>query len=392
MSITLQLRTKNSLDDIVAARQIGHYLVSKKKLESDTIEKIEIYDWSGKNKIIADFLDGISGEGEFSGRFIIKFNNPNIVPTNFKWLGQNPVKYEITNAPSSKIYQSPSKVYIKEDPILVFLDKQFDFNDRLISEEGYYKIHLPKESPFLYWTATSKSDQFEVLPSNLCPFTKINNELLIELEEVKKDILKFYNSPIQLDNTNSEIKLTPKDIHNRLIQKKVRLSRIREVLNPQKTSITFTHKESNYSYLNVKAYWWNDNENRTRGINKAICKFKDNTQKIEYNDLEKRIITLFKDDGFNIMKRSELDILHKPAFKHNADLLISKQNEIFFISNSKILELIEQDEKNEKISMFFLRLSMFAEYKKIYNENNNNLIKATFEKYLSIFEKAKNNY
>jgi hypothetical protein len=392
MSITLQLRTRNNLVEIAKAKELGYYLVSKKKLASNSIEKIEIYDWSGKNKIVADFLEWASGKEEFSGRIIIKFDNPKIVSANFQWLGQNPVKYETTNTLSSQIFPTSKNVSIKEDSIFVFIDKKLESNKVLMSEEEYYKIHLPTESPFLFWTANSKSDLFIVLPSNLCPFTKINNELLIELEEVKKDILKFYTSPIQFDNKDHATKLTPKEILSTLTEKKVRLSRIREVLNPHKTSITFTHKASNYSYLNVKAYWWDDNENRTRGINKAICKFKENTQKIDYNDLEKRIISLFKEDGFEIMKRAELDILHKPSFNHNADLLISKQKEVYFISTSKIIELIEQDKKNEKISMLFLRLAMYSEYKKIYHDNETNLFKSNFEKYLSIFAKTKNNY
>jgi len=392
MELILQLRTKDNLNDIAEANTIGHYVISSKKLDSNSINTIEVYDWNGKTKMVADFVEGIPGKEEFADRIIVKFKNPRIEKTEFKWLGQNPVKYILKSNIDINADTKINNDRLKKDPIASFINKKIEHNGTFIEEESYYKNILPAVSPFLSWTENLNSNQLKALPSNLCPFTKIHSELLNELEEAKKDILLFYTSPLNLKNLEPTTNLTPKDILSILTTKKVRLSRIREVLNPQKTTITFTHKESNFSYLNVKAYWWDDNENRTRGINKAICKFENNSQKIDYSDLEKRIANLFKEDGFEIMKRSELDKLNEVKINHNADLLISKNNEVHFISTSKLIELIENDKKNDQISMYFLRLSMYNEYKKIYQEHKSNLIKSTFEKYLSIFGEVKKYY
>jgi hypothetical protein len=91
----LQIRTKDNLVELLK-KGISHaWKVNKGRLNS--ITEVEIYDFSGKAKISGRF-DRENSQILENGRIAVAFKDAKIEQTDFKWVGQNPIKYKtVTN-------------------------------------------------------------------------------------------------------------------------------------------------------------------------------------------------------------------------------------------------------------------------------------------------------
>jgi len=88
----LQIRTKDNLDDLLRHGTSPSWVISEGKIKS--IEKVEIFQFDGKKVLKADFKADLSRRTE-SGRLIVAFSNGTIEECEHKWIGQNPIKYNI---------------------------------------------------------------------------------------------------------------------------------------------------------------------------------------------------------------------------------------------------------------------------------------------------------
>jgi len=90
----LQIRTKDNLVELLK-KGISHaWRVNKGRLNS--ITEVEIYDFRGQEKIsgIFDLEHSLVLE---NGRVAVAFKEGKIEKANYKWVGQNPIKYVINN-------------------------------------------------------------------------------------------------------------------------------------------------------------------------------------------------------------------------------------------------------------------------------------------------------
>jgi len=88
----LQIRTKDNLDDLLRHGTSPSWVISEEKIKS--IEKVETFQFEGKKVLKADFKADLSRRTE-SGRLIVAFSNGIIENSEHKWIGQNPIKYNI---------------------------------------------------------------------------------------------------------------------------------------------------------------------------------------------------------------------------------------------------------------------------------------------------------
>lgn len=86
----LQIRTKDNLEDLLRHGNSPSWVVSEGKVND--IEKVEIYQFDGKRVLKAGFDKSLSSRTE-SGRLIVAFSNGKIEECEYKWIGQNPIKY-----------------------------------------------------------------------------------------------------------------------------------------------------------------------------------------------------------------------------------------------------------------------------------------------------------
>ncbi len=87
----LQIRTKDNLVELLK-KGISHaWRVNKGRLNS--ITEVEIYDFSGKAKISGTF-DRENSQILENGRVAVAFKDAKIEQADYKWVGQNPIKYQ----------------------------------------------------------------------------------------------------------------------------------------------------------------------------------------------------------------------------------------------------------------------------------------------------------
>jgi hypothetical protein len=87
----IQIRTKDNLVELLK-KGISHaWRVNKGRLNS--IAEVEIYDFSGKAKISGTF-DRENSQILENGRVAVAFKDGKIEQADFKWVGQNPIKYQ----------------------------------------------------------------------------------------------------------------------------------------------------------------------------------------------------------------------------------------------------------------------------------------------------------
>ena len=87
----IKLRTRDKLEDLLKKGKSESWIVAEGR--ENEFKKVEIYQFDGKRVIIADFDKSKSTRTE-GGRLIVAFINGKLVDCNYKWNGQNPVKYE----------------------------------------------------------------------------------------------------------------------------------------------------------------------------------------------------------------------------------------------------------------------------------------------------------
>ncbi len=90
LKLTLQVRTKDNLLELLASGESQAWVVAEDKLEK--ITNVQIVNWNGTQMIEGAFDQKSSWRRE-DGRLVIKFLDGRIVNCNIKFDGQNPVHY-----------------------------------------------------------------------------------------------------------------------------------------------------------------------------------------------------------------------------------------------------------------------------------------------------------
>jgi len=87
----LKIRTKDALEELLRHRNSPSWVIAEYR--ENQIKKVEIYQFDGKKVLKADF-DLIRSSRTEDNRLIVAFSNAIIEETDYKWVGQNPIKYE----------------------------------------------------------------------------------------------------------------------------------------------------------------------------------------------------------------------------------------------------------------------------------------------------------
>ena len=107
----LQIRTKDNLEELLRFGCSPSWVIADYRVKS--IKSVEIYQFDGKRVLKADFDSSLSKITE-SGRLIVGFSKGIIEECEYKWIGQNPIKYirinEINKNDTSTIESAQIKV------------------------------------------------------------------------------------------------------------------------------------------------------------------------------------------------------------------------------------------------------------------------------------------
>lgn len=88
--LTLQLRTRDNLLELLARGESPAWVVAEDKIQK--ITHVQVVNWDGSQMIECEFDRNASWRRE-DGRLVVKFLNACIVNCNVKFEGQNPVRY-----------------------------------------------------------------------------------------------------------------------------------------------------------------------------------------------------------------------------------------------------------------------------------------------------------
>jgi hypothetical protein len=179
--------------------------------------------------------------------------------------------------------------------------------------------------------------------SNYSLFQQFREQQLAELNRTKKDLKDFYTTSWDYSQYGKGM-FSPMEIARLTLQKKIRVARIREVLEPQFAEVLVPHNKTQHKYWVARAYWWDDYGKRSRSVTKSIRR----------SDLKviDRLRNIYEDMDFEVSTDKRL--------KNNtiADLVIKKKNEEYVVEVKKI--------KFEDLARFILSMGMWEDYKKIY--------------------------
>jgi hypothetical protein len=104
----LKIRTKDILEELLRQGNSPSWVISESRINQ--IKNVEIYQFDGKKVLKANFDLGKSSRTD-SGRLIVAFSNAKIEESDYKWVGQNPIKYESSsNIEVSPIHELETKV------------------------------------------------------------------------------------------------------------------------------------------------------------------------------------------------------------------------------------------------------------------------------------------
>jgi len=95
----IKIRTNNDLLKLLKDGISYAWRINKNRISS--ITDVEIFDFSGKTKLVGVF-DKENTKILENGRVAVAFKDARIEQTNYKWVGQNPIKYEASNLAQSK--------------------------------------------------------------------------------------------------------------------------------------------------------------------------------------------------------------------------------------------------------------------------------------------------
>lgn len=87
----IQIRTKEDLAKLLNEGVSAAWRINKERLNK--ITDVEIYNFSGNARIVGTF-DRDNTKVLDNGRVAVAFTNAEIEPCDFKWVGQNPIKYK----------------------------------------------------------------------------------------------------------------------------------------------------------------------------------------------------------------------------------------------------------------------------------------------------------
>jgi hypothetical protein len=161
---------------------------------------------------------------------------------------------------------------------------------------------------------------------------------LRELDKVKRDWFVFLT-------TVSNKAATPIDIIEKNLYFKVRLLKVREILNPQIACVNVPHPKTKYKYVVAKAYDWNDQGERSRSFNKSIIRLE--------GDAIKKLFSLYEDLGYEVRTNVKLNPPASAAVKI-ADMVIAKGGQEF---------VVEVKPSIESLARFIVAESMWGAYK-----------------------------
>jgi len=104
----LKIRTKDVLEELLRHGNSPSWVISESRINQ--IKNVEIYQFDGKKVLKADFNLDKSSRTE-SGRLIVAFSDAKIEVADYKWVGQNPIKYESSsNIEVTPIHEFETKV------------------------------------------------------------------------------------------------------------------------------------------------------------------------------------------------------------------------------------------------------------------------------------------
>ena len=119
----IQIRTKEDLAKLLNEGVSAAWRINKERLNK--ITDVEIYNFSGNARIVGAF-DRDNTKVLDNGRVAVAFTNAEIEPCDFKWVGQNPIKYKSGNN---------EEVEFMEDE-----DDTSDVNDIDVSNQSLYEV------------------------------------------------------------------------------------------------------------------------------------------------------------------------------------------------------------------------------------------------------------
>lgn len=227
----------------------------------------------------------------------------------------------------------------ERDEILEFLalDQYKDYSipspDKMIPRSEFETMSAKEIAEVLHGNTNSRFSFFQ----------QFRQEQIEELEKSKKELRDFYTTAWDYSQWGKG-KFSPREIARLTLQKKIRVARIREVLEPQFAEVLVPHNKTKHKYWVARAYWWDDYGKRSRSITKSIRR----------SDLEviDRLRNIYEDLGFDISVDSKL--------KNNriADMVIRRKNEEYVVE-VKMIGFAD-------LARFILSMGMWEDYKKIY--------------------------
>jgi len=182
--------------------------------------------------------------------------------------------------------------------------------------------------------------------SNFSIFQKFRKEQLEELQRSKQELRDFYTTPWDYSQFENGC-ISPMDIARLTLQKKIRVARIREILEPQFAEVLVPHSKTKHKYWAARAYWWNDYGIRSRSVTKTIRR-----SDVEIVD---RLKIVYEDLDYEIILNARM--------KNNtiADMVIKKPNEAYVVEVKKM--------NFNYLARFILTMGMWLDYKKLYFDN-----------------------
>jgi hypothetical protein len=168
---------------------------------------------------------------------------------------------------------------------------------------------------------------------------------LAELDRVKEQWFNFLISP-------KGATARPIDVLDENLYYKVRLMKLREVLNPQFACVNVVHPKTKYKYVVAKAYDWNDLGERARSFNKSIIR--------NEGSIIAKLFEIYEDMGYEV--RTNVTVtMDKGKPRKIADMVISKDKKEF---------AVEVKMSGDHLARFILAESMWESYKSKYQLNS----------------------
>jgi len=188
----LKIRTKDNLQELIRHGNSPSWVISESKIQH--IKNVEIYQFDGK-KVIKGKFDITKSSRTESGRLIVGFNEATIEDSNYKWIGQNPIKYESIEDNVIE-FEENNKVFL-----IAFSDGSIEtMND--FTDFVFEKSHLINN--FLTENIDSNTKSFLILDFNFSDDMKeLKKFIHIDDKSIKSEIEK--NVDFEINNNNLSI-------------------------------------------------------------------------------------------------------------------------------------------------------------------------------------------